>query len=823
MAEIKELEAGFELECETLPVLPLRGLVAFPDMLIHFDVGRLISMKALEQSMKDNQRLFLTAQRDIRTDSPEEDDLYTVGTVCTIKQILKLPGDNIRVLVEGTHRAAVEEFSMQENCLFAKVFRLETDPGRTAQRRKQALIRTLQERFEDYAALSSHLSRDVVLTVLDGGEPGYLADYVAQNTPLEFEVKQELLEELRDVRRLEQVIRIIGNEIEILRIESDLQEKLKEQVDKNQREYYLREQMKVIQNELGEQDFSDEVDEYREKIRALKLPQELEEKLLKEAGRLEKMQPLSAESGVIRTYLDTCLELPWNTTTKENINLAEARKILNRDHYGLEKVKDRILEFLAVKSLAPQLKGQVLCLVGPPGVGKTSIVRSIAEAMGRKYARMSLGGVRDEADIRGHRKTYIGAMPGRIMTALTQAGSKNCLLLMDEIDKMGADSRGDPAAALLEVLDIEQNNAFRDHFIELPFDLTDVLFITTANTLDTIPRPLLDRMEIIEISSYTEQEKAEIAMRHLLPKQLEKHGLKKSNLSLSRETMLYLIDAYTREAGVRRLEQMIAKVCRKAAKIIADDHQAKGTDATRRRVAVTRSNMEKFLGTPRYKQDNVNKKDEVGVVNGLAWTSVGGEMLQVEVNVIPGTGKLEITGNLGKVMEESAKAAVTYVRSSAKDLGVDPMFYKDSDIHIHFPEAAIPKDGPSAGVTMTTAIASVVTGIPVRYDVAMTGEVTLRGRVMPIGGLKEKTMAAYRAGIKTVIVPAENEPDLQDIDPIVRKNIEFVTAETMKTVLDTALRRPAQQETALSAGPHPTLPVVPSATPTRITRQGEVC
>lgn len=823
MAEIKELEAGFELECETLPVLPLRGLVAFPDMLIHFDVGRLISMKALEQSMKDNQRLFLTAQRDIRTDSPEEDDLYTVGTVCTIKQILKLPGDNIRVLVEGTHRAAVEEFSMQENCLFAKVFRLETDPGRTAQRRKQALIRTLQERFEDYAALSSHLSRDVVLTVLDGGEPGYLADYVAQNTPLEFEVKQELLEELRDVRRLEQVIRIIGNEIEILRIESDLQEKLKEQVDKNQREYYLREQMKVIQNELGEQDFSDEVDEYREKIRALKLPQELEEKLLKEAGRLEKMQPLSAESGVIRTYLDTCLELPWNTTTKENINLAEARKILDRDHYGLEKVKDRILEFLAVKSLAPQLKGQVLCLVGPPGVGKTSIVRSIAEAMGRKYARMSLGGVRDEADIRGHRKTYIGAMPGRIMTALTQAGSKNCLLLMDEIDKMGADSRGDPAAALLEVLDIEQNNAFRDHFIELPFDLTDVLFITTANTLDTIPRPLLDRMEIIEISSYTEQEKAEIAMRHLLPKQLEKHGLKKSNLSLSRETMLYLIDAYTREAGVRRLEQMIAKVCRKAAKIIADDHQAKGTDATRRRVAVTRSNMEKFLGTPRYKQDNVNKKDEVGVVNGLAWTSVGGEMLQVEVNVIPGTGKLEITGNLGKVMEESAKAAVTYVRSSAKDLGVDPMFYKDSDIHIHFPEAAIPKDGPSAGVTMTTAIASVVTGIPVRYDVAMTGEVTLRGRVMPIGGLKEKTMAAYRAGIKTVIVPAENEPDLQDIDPIVRKNIEFVTAETMKTVLDTALRRPAQQETALSAGPHPTLPVVPSATPTRITRQGEVC
>lgn len=812
-----------EYEYELLPVLPLRGLVAFPEMLIHFDVGRLISMKALEQSMKDNQRLFLTAQRDIRTDSPEADDLYTLGTVCTVKQILKLPGDNIRVLVEGTHRAAVDEFSMQDDCLFAKVVRMDTDPSRVSAKRKQALVRTLQEKFEDYATLSSHLSRDVVMTVLDGGEPGYLSDYVAQNTPLEFEIKQELLEELHDVRRLEQVIRVIGHEIEILRIESELQEKLKEQVDKNQREYYLREQMKVIQSELGEQDVGDEVEEYREKIRALHLEQASEEKLLKEAGRLEKMQPLSAESGVIRTYLDTCLELPWNKTTKERINLTAARKVLDRDHYGLDKVKDRIMEFLAVKSLAPQLKGQVLCLVGPPGVGKTSIVRSVAEAMGRNYARMSLGGVRDEADIRGHRKTYIGAMPGRIMTALTQAGSKNCLLLMDEIDKMGADSRGDPAAALLEVLDIEQNNAFRDHFIELPFDLSDVLFTTTANSLDTIPRPLLDRMEIIEISSYTEQEKAEIAMRHLLPKQLEHHGLKKSNLSLSRETMVYLIDAYTREAGVRRLEQQIAKVCRKAAKIIADDMQSNPSKTTRKRVTVTRSNMESFLGTPRYKKDNVSKKDEIGVVNGLAWTSVGGEMLQVEVNVIPGTGKLQITGNLGKVMEESAKAAVTYVRSAAKDLGADPMFYKDSDIHIHFPEAAIPKDGPSAGVTMATAIASAVTDIPVRHDVAMTGEVTLRGRVMPIGGLKEKTMAAYRAGMKTVIVPADNEPDLQDIDPIVRENVEFVTAETMKTVLDTALRL-AAKEPMLSAEARPDLISAPTAAPAMATRmRGELC
>lgn len=817
--QIDTIENEDLLKTETLPVLPLRGLVAFPEMLIHFDVGRLISMKALEQSMKDNQRLFLVAQRDIRTDTPTEEDLYIFGTICTVKQILKLPGDNIRVLVEGTCRAGVDDYFMQDDCMFASVFRVDTDPGRSSIRRKQALVRTLQDHFETYASLTSHLSHDVLLTVLDGGEPGYLADYVAQNTPIEYDTKQELLEELHDIRRLEKVIRVIGNEIEILRIETDLQEKLKEQVDKNQREYYLREQMKVIQTELGEQDIGDEVEEYCDKIRALQLNEECETKLIKEAARLEKMQPMSAESGVIRTYLDTCLDLPWNMTTKEQLNLKQARKILDRDHYGLEKVKDRIMEFLAVKSLAPQLKGQVLCLVGPPGVGKTSIVRSVAEAMNRKYARMSLGGVRDEADIRGHRKTYIGAMPGRIMTALTQAGSKNCLILMDEIDKMGTDSRGDPAAALLEVLDIEQNNAFRDHFIELPFDLSDVLFITTANSLDTIPRPLLDRMEVIEISSYTEQEKAEIAMRHLLPKQLEKHGLKKANLSLTRETMVYLIHSYTKEAGVRRLEQQIATICRKAARIIADDQQNNPQKTTRKRVSVTRSNMEKFLGTPRYKQDNVSKKDEVGVVNGLAWTSVGGEMLQVEVNVVPGTGKLELTGNLGKVMSESAKAAVTYVRSTAKEWNIDAMFYKDTDIHIHFPEAAIPKDGPSAGVTMTTAITSALTGIPVRHDVAMTGEVTLRGRVMPIGGLKEKTMAAYRAGMKTVIVPAENEPDLQDIDPIVRENVTFVTAETMKTVLDTALCKPAKE----SADVSPLLPDIAATPSTQTNRRGELC
>lgn len=820
MSQINEPENTLGVEYENLPVLPLRGLVAFPEMLIHFDVGRLISMKALEQSMKNRQRVFLTAQCDIRMDEPGE-ELFAYGTVCTVKQIVKLPDDHIRVLVEGSYRAIAEEFFIQDNCMFSKISRVNTEPGRISQRRKHALIRTLQDRFEEYAALSAHLSNDIVMTVMEGGEPGYLADYVAQNTPLEFQVKQELLEELHDIHRLEKVIRVIGNEVEILRIETDLQEKLREQVDKNQREYFLREQMKVIQDELGEQDVSEEAEEYREKIYALHLEQESEEKLLKEVSRLEKMPSLSSESGIIRTYLDTCLALPWNDTTREQLNLVHARKILDRDHYGLDKVKDRIMEFLAVKSLAPQLKGQVLCLVGPPGVGKTSIARSVAEAMGRKYARMSLGGIRDEADIRGHRKTYVGAMPGRIMNALAQAGSKNCLILMDEIDKMGTDARGDPAAALLEVLDTEQNNAFRDHFIELPFDLSDVLFITTANSLDTIPRPLLDRMEVIELSSYTEQEKAEIAMRHLLPKQLQKHGLKKNNLTLTRDTMVYLIDTYTREAGVRRLEQLIAKVCRKAAKMIADEQQQKPLKKTaRKRVSVTRSNMEKFLGAPRYKQDNVSRKDEVGVVNGLAWTSVGGEMLQVEVNVIPGTGKLEITGNLGKVMSESAKAAITCVRSSARDLGIDPMFYKDNDIHIHFPEAAIPKDGPSAGVTMTTAIASALTGIPVRHDVAMTGEVTLRGRVMPIGGLKEKTMAAYRAGMKTVIVPAENGPDLQEIDPVVRQNVEFVTADTMKTVLDAALCITAQKPVHKKDEPK----MLPETAASAVAaRQGELC
>lgn len=772
-----------------LPVLPLRGLTAFPDMLIHFDVGRAMSIKALEAAMKDGQWIFLTAQKDLKTDRPTADDLYEVGTICIIKQILRLPGDNIRVLVEGKDRARALHYQKSEDggeCLKAQVEVLYDILPLGGERREQALVRTVQNRFEEYAALAPRLSSDVALTVAAGGNAGYLADYIAQNIPIDFSVKQEVLEELNVNRRLTFLIRLLTEETEILRIEGDIQEQIKAAIDKNQKDYYLREQIKVIQSELGEQDVSAEAEEYREKIEKLGLPEESASKLRKETERLAKMSGSSAEAGVIRTYLDTVLELPWKTSTRPRHDLERAQKILDRDHYGLEKVKERILEFMAVKTLAPDLKGQVLCLVGPPGVGKTSIARSIAEAMNRKYTRMSLGGVRDEADIRGHRKTYIGAMPGRIIAALRQAGSRNPLILLDEIDKMGNDFRGDPASAMLEVLDTEQNNAFRDHYIEISFDLSDVLFVTTANDLSTVPRPLLDRMEVIELSSYTAEEKLHIAHDHLLPKQIKKHGLKGTQLIVPEETLSAVISGYTREAGVRRLEQVIAKLCRKAAKKIAD--------GSAKRVTIHPADLEAYLGAPKFKEDNVSKEDEVGIVNGLAWTSVGGEMLQVEVAAVPGTGKIEITGNLGKVMEESAKAAVTFVRSRAEMLRIDPNFYKNTDIHIHFPEAAIPKDGPSAGITMATAIISALTGAPVRHEVAMTGEVTLRGRVMPIGGLREKTMAAYHAGIRTIIIPKDNQVDLEEVEQMVKDHVQFVIAAHMDTVMETAIdfsRRPA--------------------------------
>ena len=792
------MKAINETTLTRLPVLPLRGLTAFPNMIIHFDVGRMMSIRALEASMKNAQRLFLTAQRELKTDTPTADDLYQIGTVCVVRQILRLPGDNIRVLVEGRSRAVAHQFTVPEqegDCIYAEVEELGDYVIGVTERRAQALVRTAQERFAEYAQNSSRISPDMEMTVAEGGEPGWLADYITQNLPVEVEAKQEILEELNVTRRLAMVIRLLGEETEILKIENEIQDELKTQMDKNQREYYLREQIKVIQSELGEQDTAAEAESYRKRVLDLHLPQECEDKLIKEVDRFAKLGGSNAEQGVVRAYLDTVLELPWNKKSEERLDLAEAQSILDRDHYGLKKVKERIMEFLAVKTLAPGLKGQVLCLVGPPGVGKTSIAKSVAEAMGRTYARMSLGGVRDEADIRGHRKTYIGAMPGRIIDALRRAGTSNPLILLDEIDKMGNDFRGDPASAMLEVLDTEQNVAFRDHYIELPFDLSDVLFLTTANDLSTVPRPLLDRMEVIELSSYTEEEKRQIALHHLLPKQMKKHGLEKGQLVLSEKMLGKVIAGYTREAGVRRLEQLLAKLCRKAAKHVADGGK---------RLTVSEKNIEELLGIALYKDDVVSKRDEVGIVNGLAWTSVGGEMLEVEVAVVPGTGKIEVTGNLGNVMQESAKAAVTFVRSRATELSIDPMFYKDNDLHIHFPEAAVPKDGPSAGVTITTALVSALTEAPVRHDVAMTGEVTLRGRVLPIGGLREKTMAAYRAGIKTVVIPKDNEADLQDIEPVVRETLHFVSAARMDTVMETAIdfaKRPKKRRKSSGSSP----------------------
>ncbi len=767
-------------EIKRLPVLALRGLVAFPNMLVHFDVGRLISVKALEIAMKNDQMIFLTTQQDIRIDVPQYEDLFTLGTICYIKQILKLPGDNIRVLVEGKYRAHLHSLETEEDCLFGDVANAQIPPIKINENRKEALIRTLKDSFEEYCEYAPRISNDVVLGVMSSDDMEYLSDFIMQNLSTQYLIKQEVLEEISIPRRIQKVIRILHNETEVLKLETEIQGKLRTVIDKNQKDYLLREQLKVIQSELGEnEDLNDEINEYREKIYNLHLVDDIAEKLYNEVNRLSKMNSTSAESSVIRTYLDACIALPWNKKTSDKKVLESAEKVLNDDHYGLEKVKERIIELLAVRKLKPEMRGQVICLVGPPGVGKTSIAKSIARAMGRKYARLSLGGVRDEAEIRGHRKTYVGAMPGRIMNGMKNAGSKNPVLLLDEIDKMGNDFKGDPSSAMLEVLDIEQNYAFRDHYIELPFDLSEVLFITTANDLSTVPRPLLDRMEIIEVSGYTDEEKLQIAKRHLLPKQLEKHGLRKANFVIADDELRYVISRYTRESGVRKLEQILAKLCRKVAKIVAD--------GTKKKITLNQKQIKEFLGPNRYKGDHITNIDEIGIVNGLAWTSVGGEILQVEVNVVDGTGKIEITGNLGRVMQESAKAAVTYTRSRASDLGIDGMFYKDKDIHIHFPEAAIPKDGPSAGITMTTAIISALTNRKVRHDVAMTGEVTLRGRVLPIGGLREKTMAAYRAGIKTVIVPYENKADLQEIDKTVFENLDFIIAEDMEKVLKTAL------------------------------------
>ena len=769
-------------DVSTMPTIALRGLTVFPNVMIHFEVARDMSIKALEEAMNAGSPVFLVGQKDISVEQPEQSDLYTVGTVSSIRQILRMPGDNVRVMVEGQSRGRMLRLMRTEPYLEAEVQNIPAEePGTRASAKQEALMRATYELFQRYAELSPKVSPDLLIHVLASQDPGYIADYIAQNIAMRNSDKQEILEELRPVRRLEKLHRLLEREVEILSLDAEIQNKAREQISGHQRDYYLREQMKAIQNELGEGEDSDEFEEYRKKIAQAQLPDQVREKLNKELSRLTKQPFGSSESTVLRSYLDVCLELPWGRTTKEKISVPAVKKALDQDHFGLEKVKERILEFVAVKQLAPDLKGQVLCLVGPPGVGKTSIAMSMARAMNRKLARISLGGVSDEAEIRGHRKTYVGAMPGRIINAINQAGSCNPLILLDEIDKLGSDHRGDPASALLEVLDGEQNSTFRDNFLEIPFDLSEVLFVTTANTTDTIPRPLLDRMEVIELSSYTDEEKLQIAKRHLLPKELKRHGLTRQQLKVSDGAIREIIASYTRESGVRILERKLAAICRKAAmKVVSDDVKS---------IRITEKQLQEFLGVPQYYPERQALEERTGVVNGLAWTSVGGELLEVEVNVVPGSGKVELTGNLGDVMKESAHAALSYIRSQSDRLGIPADFYKEKDLHVHFPEGAVPKDGPSAGIAITTAMVSALTGTPVRRGIAMTGEVTLRGRVLPIGGLKEKTMAAFRNGIKTVIIPADNGKDLEEIDQTVRKALRFILVERADQVLDQALVR----------------------------------
>ena len=764
----------------TVPVLALRGLTIFPNMLLHFDVGRGTSIKALDEAMAEGLPIFLVAQRDLTVEEPGEKDLYTIGTVSTVKQILRLPGENVRVMVEGSSRGKLVSLSKTTPFLQGEVEVLSVPEHTRNTPRTEALIRSTYELFERYAELSPRMTGDVLISVLSSEDPGYIADYIAQNIAMRASDKQAILEELHPVRRLSKLAHALGREVSILELEQEVQSKVREQLADNQRDYVLREQLKVLRQELGEGENGDsEQDEYRARIEKAGLPEEAAKKAEKELARLSKQPFGSAEATVIRNYLDVLLDLPWNKRTKERTDVAAARKILDADHYGLQKVKERILEFLAVRQLAPELKGQVICLVGPPGVGKTSIAMSVARATGRKLTRISLGGVHDEAEIRGHRKTYVGAMPGRIIDGIRRAGSHNPLLLLDEIDKLASDIHGDPASALLEVLDGEQNSTFRDNFLEVPFDLSEVFFITTANTTDTIPRPLLDRMEVIELTSYTDEEKLQITKEHLLAKERKRHGLKKSQLKLTDDAIRALITGYTRESGVRVLERRVAALCRKATmKIISEDVK---------QVSLTVSDLEEFLGPRRYHPDHRETGKLVGVVNGLAWTQVGGEMLQVEVNVVPGSGKVELTGNLGDVMKESARAALSYIRSRTQRLGIEEDFYKTKDIHVHFPEGAVPKDGPSAGITITTAMVSALTGAPVRQDIAMTGEVTLRGRVLAIGGLREKTMAALRNGMKTVLIPADNVGDLEEIDQTVRAALHFVPVEHVDQVLSVVL------------------------------------
>ncbi len=762
------------------PILALRGLVVYPDQTIHFEVGRNKSVLALEEAMNKDQTLLLIPQKDITVDDPGLSDLHPIGTIVKVKQILRGQGETIRVLVTGICRGRVEVIDLSKPYLCGVVFSVpETEV--TESLRTRALRREANAVYSNYIDMSEQPAHVVHLRIMSSDSCGFMADAIAQNATFDFKDKIALLNQLNPIRRLEMAVRLLHQELQMLQLEDDIQEKTRSNMDRQQRDYYLREQLKTIHEELGD-DEATEFARYEKQIRALGLEETYESKLLRDVEKLRKQPFGSSEASVLRNYLDTVLELPWNVRTKERIDVDAARRILEKDHYGLEKIKERILETIAVRQMAPNMPPQILCLVGPPGVGKTSIAYSVARSLNRKIARIALGGVHDEAEIRGHRKTYVGAMPGRIMAAITQAKSSNPVLLLDEVDKLGTDHRGDPSAALLEVLDAEQNKTYRDHYLEIPFDLSDVMFITTANTMDTIPRPLLDRMEVIELGSYTDEEKLMITKNHLIPNQLKKHGLRKSQLRITDDAIREIISCYTRESGVRNLERNIAKICRKADVMLLDDEKLK-------RVTVTGSNIETFLGQRRFLPDRLPANDQVGLVTGLAWTSVGGEVLEVEVNVMEGTGKLELTGNLGDVMKESAQAAMSYIRANAKALGIAENFYKTKDIHVHFPEGAVPKDGPSAGVTVCTAIVSALTGATVRRDVAMTGEISIRGRVLPIGGLKEKTMAALRHGIRTVIIPSDNEKDLADIDQTVRRSLNFITAQTVETVLDAALNR----------------------------------
>ena len=767
-----------------LPTIALRGLVVFPNNLVHFEVGREKSIAAVEWAMANNSNVFLVAQKSMDTTEPQQADLFSYGVVAEVKQVLRVSGDLVKVLVEGKYRAKLSALDASGDFLLSEVRPAPVRAGKADDAvETEALLRALKAGFDEYLGMNPRLGKDVVFAIVSSDDPAFLSEYMPANLLFRYEDKQAVMDEGTLNGRLKKLIEMLRRECQVMKIEKEIAEKVNESMDKNQRDYYLHEQLHIISDELGEGDDTHaEADEYRRRITGLHLAEDSEKKLLKEVDRLAKMQGSNQEATVIRTYLDTCLDLPWNTFTVDDLDISRAQQILDRDHYGLKKVKDRILETLAVRKLAPDVKAQIICLVGPPGVGKTSIARSIAESLGRKYVRISLGGVRDEAEIRGHRRTYIGAMPGKIINAMITAKSANPLMLLDEIDKLAGDFRGDPAAALLEALDPEQNSTFNDHFIDIPFDLSHVLFITTANDLGSIPGPLRDRMDVIELPSYTRVEKYNIARKHLLPKQLKACGLT-GKVTLSQSALYGIIDGYTREAGVRNLERTITSVLRKCARKIAAGEVES--------VSVTGTMLEQLLGPRFVKPDFLNRTNAVGIANGLAWTSVGGETLPIEVQVMDnGSGKITVTGSLGDVMKESAQLAVTWVRVHADEYGIDPEKLKKCDLHIHAPEGAVPKDGPSAGVTLTTALVSCLSGIPVRGDVAMTGEITLHGNVLPIGGLREKSMAAYREGMKTVLIPKDNEPDLYDVDDEVKKSLTFLPMQSLTQVLNAALLKP---------------------------------